>query len=95
MVMTPSGLSFQRRTTTGGTTSSTSGGSAPNPAWVRVVRQGSSFKAYSSSDGTHWTSVGSATITMGSSVLAGVVVSSHNNSALATANFDHVGVGVS
>jgi regulation of enolase protein 1 (concanavalin A-like superfamily) len=93
MVFTPGGLSFQRRTTTGGTTSTTSGGTAPNPAWVKVVRQGSTFKGYSSSDGMHWTSVGSATITMASSVQAGVVVTSHSTSALATGNLDHVGVG--
>jgi hypothetical protein len=93
MVLTPSGLSFQRRTATGGTTSVTAGGTAPNPAWVRVVRQGSTFRGYKSSDGVRWTSVGSATITMASSVLAGVVVTSHDNTVLATGNFDHVGVG--
>jgi hypothetical protein len=93
MAFTPTGYSFQRRTSTGGTTSATSGGTAPNPAWVRVVRQGSTFKGYTSPDGQHWTNVGTATITMGSSVVAGVVVSGHSTAQLATANFDHVGVG--
>jgi hypothetical protein len=93
MVVMPSGLAFQRRTATGGTSTSTAGGAAPSTAWVRVVRQGSTFKGYSSTDGQHWTLVGSATINMGSSVLAGVAVTSHNNTTLATGNFDHVGVG--
>jgi beta-glucanase (GH16 family)/regulation of enolase protein 1 (concanavalin A-like superfamily) len=93
MVLTPSnGLSFQRRTATGGTSASTSGGAATAPRWVRMVRSGSTFTAYSSTNGVNWTTVGSASISMGSSVTVGLAVTAHNDATLATAVFDNVSV---
>jgi regulation of enolase protein 1 (concanavalin A-like superfamily) len=97
MLVTPSGvkgLAFQRRVTTGGLSTNTSGGSGVPPAWVRLVRTGSTIIAYRSADGAAWTRVGSDTIAMGASVTAGLAVSSHSSTELATATFDHVSVTV-
>ena len=96
MFVTPGkGLAFQRRTTTGGTSTNTSGGSGTAPAWVRIVRSGSTFSAYVSGDGASWTLVGSDTIAMGSTIDVGLALSSHDDTALATATYDNVAVGAS
>jgi regulation of enolase protein 1 (concanavalin A-like superfamily) len=86
------GTAFQRRTATGGLSTSTSGAAVPAPYWVKLVRAGNQFTASESSDGVTWTVVAKDTITMGSQILAGVAVSSHTNTATATATFDHVSV---
>ncbi len=87
------GLAFLRRATTGGSTSSTSGAVVPPPYWVRLVRSGSSFTAFSSSNGVSWTQVGSAaTISMAATVQIGLAVNSKNNAVLTTAVFDNVSI---
>ena len=57
----------------------------------------STYTAYTSSDGSTWTAVAgsSVTISMSSTVLAGLAVTSHNSGALSTAPFDTVGVSAS
>src|SRR4051812_4695019 len=96
MIVSPGkGLALQYRTTTGGASASISGGAGTAPAWLRIVRAGASLTAYRSSDGATWTKVGTASIGMPATVLVGVVVSSHNNTTLATAAFDNVSVNVS
>jgi len=93
MVLTPgNGLAFQRRVTTGASTSSTSGASVVAPYWVKVVRNGSTFSGYGSSDGSTWSLVGSSTISMGTSVFVGLALTSHNNSILCTAALSNVSV---
>jgi regulation of enolase protein 1 (concanavalin A-like superfamily) len=86
------GISFQGRSSTGGTTStflSVSGLSAPY--WLKLSRSGSTLTAYSSSNGSSWTQVGSAqTITMSTNAWVGLAVCSKNNSALNTSTFDNV-----
>lgn len=95
MVITPgNGFAFQYRTMTGGTSSHTAGpalNAAPNN-WVRLTRSGTLLTAYVSANGTAWTQVGTATISMASTVRAGLAVTSTNNSALSTATFDNVTV---
>ncbi len=86
------GLEFLTRTSTGGTTSAISAtGSAP--VWLKLVRAGTTITAYSSADGKTWTTVGSATVSMASSVYVGLVVCSHTTAALNTATFDNVAIG--
>jgi hypothetical protein len=93
MVLTPgNGLAFQNRTATGGVSAHTAGGAATVPYWVKIVRSGTTFTGYKSTDGTTWTSVGSATITMGTNVYVGLAVTSHNNPVLCTAAMDGVAV---
>jgi regulation of enolase protein 1 (concanavalin A-like superfamily) len=92
--LTPtSGAKFECRSTTGGSAvmvANTAGITAPY--WVRLVRSGSTFTAYISPDGTTWTSMGTTTINMASSVNIGLPVCSHNNAVLTTGTLDNVTV---
>jgi endonuclease/exonuclease/phosphatase family metal-dependent hydrolase/regulation of enolase protein 1 (concanavalin A-like superfamily) len=81
------GLAFQRRRSTGGTSSNTPGASATAPYWVRLTRAGSTFTASESTDGTHWTTVGSDTISMASTIYVGLALTSHDDGVLAAASF--------
>jgi regulation of enolase protein 1 (concanavalin A-like superfamily) len=92
LVSSGKGLAFQRRTLAGGVSTHTSGGAGTAPRWVRLVRSGSSFSAYASTNGTSWTLVGTETIGMGSTIYVGVAVSSHTNATLCTATVDSVTV---
>jgi regulation of enolase protein 1 (concanavalin A-like superfamily) len=77
----------------------TNGGSAaiypPNPqpavrlpnAWLRLKRAGDVFTAYTSKNGTDWTSFAVKTLALPSTVYFGMAVTSHNAGALATAKF--------
>jgi glucose/arabinose dehydrogenase/regulation of enolase protein 1 (concanavalin A-like superfamily) len=90
LVTVGNGLTFQRRTTVSGNTTSTSGGSGAAPYWLKLVRTGNTFTGSKSTDGTNWTLVGSATITMAANAYIGLAVTSHNNPVLCTATIDNV-----
>jgi regulation of enolase protein 1 (concanavalin A-like superfamily) len=92
LVSLDNGLAFQRRTVTGGGSASTAGGSSRAPVWVRLKRQGQVITAAMSSNGTTWTTVGTATTSMVGHVYVGLAVTSHTKSATATATFDNVTV---
>ncbi len=83
---------FQRRRTAGGTTSSLYTGTASAPRWVKLVRTGDTLRAYFSSNGTSWTSAGSNTFIMNSTIYVGLAVTSHKLSVLSTAVFRNVSV---
>ncbi len=88
VMMTPSGdRYFQSRTTAGGSTSRKAAGSGAAPVWFRLVRQGTKFTGYVSSNGTSWTTAGSATISMASTAYIGLADTSRDDSAIATAVF--------
>jgi regulation of enolase protein 1 (concanavalin A-like superfamily) len=87
---TGKGYAFQRRASTGAYSEHTSGGSGAPPGWVRVKRSGSLFTAYRSSDGKTWTTVGSDSISMGSTVYVGIAVTSHNTAAATKAVVDNL-----
>jgi len=88
------GITFQRRSTTGGSTyySRTTGLAAPY--WVRLVRSSNTFTAYRSPTGAAgtWTSMGSVSVTMGTSVYIGLAVTAHRDGALNTSTIDNVTV---
>jgi len=91
MFVTPgNGVAAQGRLTTGAASVNANTTGLAAPYWVKVVRTGSTFKAYYSSNGSTWTLAGSQSITMGSSVYIGLGVTSHNDSTLCTAVFDNV-----
>jgi len=93
VVVTPGhGTDFERRIATGGVTTHTFGPVVAAPYWVRLVRQGNSFSAYASANGTAWTLIGSDTIAMAASVYVGLPVTAHNNAVLTTATLDGVAV---
>jgi hypothetical protein len=92
LVSSNKGTAFQRRTTTNGASAHTAGPAAGTPYFVRLTRAGSAFTAAASANGTSWTTVGSATIAMPSTIFVGLAVSSHVAGTLATATFDGVTV---
>jgi len=90
-VITPGqGVAFQRRYFTGGTNGLTTRAAVPIPEWVRLERNGTTFTAWHSDNGTSWTQIGSATIAMGTNVYVGLAVTSHNDGVVTTAQFDNV-----
>jgi Tol biopolymer transport system component len=60
------------------------------PYWVKLVRRGDQFTGYESTDGMSWEFTGSDTITMGRSILVGLVASSHRKDVLSTSTLDQV-----
>lgn len=84
---------WERRTTTGGNVSNTNGssGTAPN-IWVRLVRVGNTLTASRSTNGTTWTTIGSATITMASNCYIGLAVASGSTTTLNTSVMDNLTV---
>ncbi len=81
------------RTSTAGSTTYQNYGSRTLPYWIRVVRNGSTFSGYTSSDGATWVQAGSnVTITMAQNAYVGLVESSNSTSSLATSTFDNVAV---
>jgi len=90
--LTPaSGLTFVRRASTSGAAVATTVAPVRAPYWVKLVRARAAFSAYCSPDGIHWTLVGWATITFGSTVYVGLAVTAHST-LLNTSTFDHVSV---
>jgi hypothetical protein len=98
LVATPgNGVSFQWRATAGGSSSFTNIPGVPIPTaaaplWLKLVRAGNVFTASYSTNGSTYTVVGTQTITLSSSLLAGLAVTAHNNGLLATATFANVSV---
>jgi endonuclease/exonuclease/phosphatase family metal-dependent hydrolase/regulation of enolase protein 1 (concanavalin A-like superfamily) len=93
MLVSPGkGLAFQRRATANGESEHTDGGAGTAPYFVKLTRAGNVFTAYKSTNGTTWSTEGSDTITMGTTLYVGVAVSSHVTGTLATASFSSLAV---
>jgi plastocyanin len=91
LVTYSNGINLDYRTTLNGSSSETKISSLAAPYWVRIVRSGSSFSAYRSSDGSTWTQIGTTkTISMNSTVLVGLAVTSHSDGTATTAVFDNI-----
>ena len=86
------GVSFQWRSTAGGTSSFTAIGGINPPVWLKLVRSSANFTGSYSTNGSNWVQVSSQSVAMNSTVMAGLDVTAHNNSALNTATFTNVGV---
>lgn len=88
MLVSPGkGLAFQRRVTDGGISTNTSGFAGTAPYWVKLTRSGTTITGSISADGASWTTVGSDTFSMPSTIYVGLAVSSHVYGTLATATF--------
>src|SRR5690606_13542541 len=91
--LTPSnGVRFLHRTAAGATASSSAGVEsfpAPNN-WLRLTRNGDQFTGYVSPEGENWTHVGSATIPLGPSLLAGLAVAGNSATNPGGAAFEHI-----
>ncbi|MCL5098278.1 MAG: lamin tail domain-containing protein, partial [Candidatus Omnitrophica bacterium] len=91
ILATPSvaGCLFMSRVTTGA--AAVPAGSFPVNypyTWLRLQRVGTQFNGYGSWDGSHWTRLGSVTITMPSSVYFGMVSVSHSSTQSTTAQLE-------
>jgi regulation of enolase protein 1 (concanavalin A-like superfamily) len=94
LFLTPSnGFAWQRRTSVGGNTSRTTASryTAPNN-WIRIVRQGNTFTAYRSSNGTSWSRISSANVSMATTVYVGFAVTARDNAKISEGVFDNVQV---
>lgn len=90
LVSAAHGAAFQRRARSGGDTSRTTSSGVAAPAWVRLVRSGTTVTAYWSSSGTSWTQIGSATLSLGANVYVGLAVASQTSSLSTTAQLSQV-----
>lgn len=80
------------RSTVGATTTTVATASGWTlPRWVRIKRAGDVFTAYTSVDGSTWTSFGSVTVAMNKPVQVGGVVSGITNTALNSSTFASLG----
>jgi len=84
---------WERRTATGGNVNNnnSSSGTAPN-IWIRLVRVGNTITASKSTNGTTWTTIGSATVTMASNCYVGLAVASGSTTTLNTSVMDNLTV---
>jgi hypothetical protein len=58
--------------------------------WLKLVRAGSTFTSYESTDGTNWTLIGTKTVAMTGKVDIGLFDTSHDVNLVSTAAFDNV-----
>ncbi len=86
------GANLQWRDTPGGSTSNWFMSASTSPQWLRLVRSGNTFTASHSSDGSNWINSHSVPLSLGSTVLAGLAVTSHDNGNLNNTTFDNVSV---
>ncbi len=88
-----SGVALQQRVDTGGGASGVTGlQNVEAPYWIRLVRDGNTFTAFSALDGENWTSLGSTSISMSDPYYVGLAVTSHNDGAINQAVFNHVSI---
>lgn len=86
-------FTWTRRTATAGSTTTSNSGTATAPnVWVRLTRVGNDITAYSSVNGTSWTTVGTVTVTMASNCYIGLSVGSGNTTGLNASTFDNLTV---
>ena len=93
IVSSGKGLALQYRTASGGASVSVGAGAGVAPVWLRLVRSGATLTAYRAPDGATWTKVGAVTINMAATVYVGLALTSHNNTMLATADYDNITIG--
>jgi hypothetical protein len=82
------GASFQYRPD-GGSPNGVSGVGVA-PYWVKITRSGNTFTGFVSPNGTTWTVVGSATLTMPSAIYVGLLQASGADGVLTISTFDNV-----
>ena len=84
------GVNLQWRSTANALSYNIDIGGLSAPIWLQLIRSGDNFSGYYSEDGANWTLVGTEQIALNGSVLAGLDVTAHNNSALNRATFTNV-----
>jgi hypothetical protein len=84
-------VEFMTRSASGGTTTYLAGTTQAVPAWLRLVRAGSTVTASVSSDGTTWRTVGSTSVSFTGGYI-GMAVTSHSTTQRNTSTFDNLAV---
>jgi regulation of enolase protein 1 (concanavalin A-like superfamily) len=93
------GAWMQWRTSVNGSAGNTNVLTAPapsstHPLWLKLVRNGNTVSGYESANGVSWTTVGSTTVALNTSALAGLAVTSEYNAPVVTATFSDVTAGL-
>jgi regulation of enolase protein 1 (concanavalin A-like superfamily) len=88
-------LEFMTRSASGGATTYIGGGNQASPQWLKLTRSGGTVTGFMSADGSAWTTVGTATLSIASNAAIGLAVTSHDTSTLNTSTFDNVTVSTS
>jgi polygalacturonase len=92
-MLTSGGVDFQFRPSDGATVQSVQVNGITAPRYLEITREGSTFVADYSSNGSTWTQITPAeTINMNTSALDGLAVTSNTNSSTSAATFTNVGV---
>ena len=77
--------SFQTRSRTGASATTASTTSVSSPIWLRLSKNGNALRAYTSINGSAWTQIGSATMSMRETIYVGFAVTSRDANQHATA----------
>jgi beta-glucanase (GH16 family) len=87
------GVTFEWRSAAGAAAASATVAGLAAPTWLKLTRIGNSFAGFYSTDAVTWTQLGTPqTVSMGTTALAGLAVTAHDNAALAGAAFTGVAV---
>jgi regulation of enolase protein 1 (concanavalin A-like superfamily) len=84
------GVAMQYRSADGGVTANAGLIPGVPPQWLRLERVGHTFHGWTSEDGVNWTRIAMIDVPMRFAIHGGLVLTSHNNTALATATFDNL-----
>ena len=84
------GVVMQWRTSSGAIASSSASRPGKPPQWLRLMRDGNAFYAFSSADGKAWDLVEFTNVNLPASVLGGLVACSHNTGSVTTAVFEQM-----
>lgn len=83
---------MQVRAQADGETTATPSNRIISPMWVKIVRRGDRFEIFQSQNAGVWTLVGSTTLALPATLLAGCAVTSHRDGVLATGGFMNVSI---
>jgi hypothetical protein len=83
IVLTPSGgAEFISRTSTGSNASTVTGTTNALPRWIRLTRVGNVITGYTSANGSSWSQVAQATVSIGTTAYVGLLTTSGSTSTL-------------
>lgn len=92
--LTPgNGIQVQYRDTQGLVSGQVASIAGATPAYLQIARSGGTFTAYTSSDGSNWLPLSGSSITLNNlsgTLLAGLVINSHNTAILGSATIGNV-----
>ena len=81
---------LQSRPSPGTQSSTVASSSSEVPVWLKLARRGSTVTAFTSANGTSWTTIGQVTLALPSTFYVGLAVTSRDVASLSTAAFDSV-----